>query len=323
MQTGDSAASRCPVCGEQRVRRWRLARASDPHLAGRETYWLDRCAACGSAFTRDAETAPPQIYEAGTYSAERGSAAPFVEWFRRLADRDRLRFFDAVPPGGRVLELGAGAGELVVKLGRAGFDARGIEPSPSAIEAAAVLGARVVEGTAESAEIDAASEDAVVIWHALEHLADPAETVARAAQWLVPGGRLIVGVPDLSSLQARIGGDLWFHQDVPRHRTHFSSAGLVRMLERSGLRVARVRHLLIEQNPFGMWQTLLNRLTGERDFFFRLVKRDLAGVSRAAIARDLAITAVAGPILLAPAVGLELGAGLVGKGGTMVVEATR
>ena len=36
-----------------------------------------------------------------------------------------------------------------------------------------------------------------------------------------------------------------------------------------------MRHLLIEQNPLGMWQTLLNRLTAERDFAFRLLKRDL------------------------------------------------
>jgi len=305
------------------VHQWRLARASDPQLAGRDAYWLDRCGSCGSAFTRDAETAPMQIYEAGTYSAERRSAAPFVEWFRRLADRDRLRFFDDVRPGGRVLELGAGAGELVRKLDDAGFDARGIEPSPSAIEAAAVLGARVVEGTAESAEVDPASEDAVVIWHTLEHLADPAETISRAREWLAPTGRLIIGVPDLSSLQARIGGDLWFHQDVPRHRTHFTSDGLVKLLARNGLHVARVRHLLIEQNAFGMWQTMLNRLTGEPDFFFRLVKRDLAGVPAGVRARDLTITLVAGSLLLAPAIALEFAAGGLGKGGTMVVEATR
>ncbi len=323
MKAGEFAGSGCLACGEPSVRPWRLAKASDPELAGRSAYWLDRCEGCGTAFTRDAETASPQIYEAGTYSAEHPAAAPFVRFFRRIADRDRLRFFDGVRQGGRVLELGAGAGELVVELQRAGFDARGIEPSPRAIEAAAVLGARVVEGTAESAEVDSASEDAVVIWHALEHLGDPAEAVLRASEWLVPGGRLIIGVPDLSSLQARIGGDRWFHQDVPRHRTHFTSAGLVRMLERSGFQIARVRHLLIEQNPFGMWQTLLNRLTGERDFFFRLVKHDLGGVPRPAIARDLLITALLGPLLIAPAIAIELAAGALGKGGTMVVEATR
>jgi hypothetical protein len=37
--------------------------------------------------------------------------------------------------------------------------------------------------------------------------------------WLKPGAGLLVGVPNLASLQARIGGQYWYHLDVPRHRT--------------------------------------------------------------------------------------------------------
>ena len=57
----------------------------------------------------------------------------------------------------------------------------------------------------------------------------------------------------------------------PPHRRPAPSA----LLERTGFRPDAVRHLLVEQNPLGMWQTLLNRLTRERDFAFRLLKRDL------------------------------------------------
>jgi len=304
------------------MRRWRSATASDPQLARRPVFELDRCEVCGSAVTVDAGDDPGDLYEAGTYAAERRAFAPLLEPLRRLAERDRLRFFDSVPAGARVLELGAGDGRFVALLTRAGFDAHGIEPSPRACEAAARIGARVVNANAENATVASGGEDAVVVWHALEHLAEPEATVSRIRDWLKPEGRLIVAVPDLASLQARIGGDRWFHQDVPRHRTHFTRRGLVSLLERAGLRVVRVRHLLVEQNPLGMWQTLLNRLTGERDFAFRLIKRDLEGVSGAALARDLSITVLAGALLVPVAIGLELGAGLAGRGGTMVVEAT-
>ena len=314
---------KCPACGALAMRGWRLATASDPQLAGRRSYELERCEACGSAATVDAGDHSGALYEGGTYSTERRAFAPLLEPLRRLAERDRLRFVAAVPHGARVLEVGAGDGRFVALLASAGFDAHGIEPSPSACEAAARIGAAVANASAETAAVEARTEDAVVIWHALEHTDDPRATVALAREWLVPGGRLIVAVPDLASLQARIGGDRWFHQDVPRHRTHFTRAGLVSLLERTGLRVVRVRHLLVEQNPLGMWQTLLNRLTGERDFAFRLIKRDLDGVARPAIARDLLITAIAGPLLVAVAPALELGAGLAGRGGSMVVEAIR
>jgi hypothetical protein len=68
-----------------------------------------------------------------------------------------------------------------------------------------------------------------------------------------------------------------------------------------------------------MWQTLLNRLTVERDFAFRLLKRDLpdSGQSRW---RDTAVTAIAGPLLAPIAVIAELIAGLARRGGSIVVE---
>jgi SAM-dependent methyltransferase len=220
-----------------------------------------------------------------------------------------------------VLEVGAGDGRFLARLARGGYEVSGIEPSAAACAAARGQGLEVENVGIEAARIEERSRDAVVLWHVLEHLEDPQGALRRIRSWLAPGGRVVVACPDLASLQARIGGDRWFHQDVPRHRTHFTSRGLRLLLKRSGFRVQRVSHLLIEQNPLGMWQTLLNRLTRERDFAFRFIKRDLAGISRRDRRRDLALTALVGPFLAPVAVLLELGAGLTGRGGTMVLEA--
>ena len=156
----------------------------------------------------------------------------------------------------------------------------------------------------------------------LEHLDDPAAAVARIGTWLRPGGRVVLACPNLASLQARIGGDRWFHQDVPRHRTHFTAAGLRLLLERSGFRLERIGHLLVEQNPLGMWQTLLNRLTRERDFAFRALKRDLGRrprVERATSRWPRSPGRCSAPV----AVALELAAGLAGRGGSVVAVASR
>ncbi len=71
-----------------------------------------------------------------------------------------------------------------------------------------------------------------------------------------------------------------------------------------------------------MWQTLLNRLTIERDFAFRLVKGDLGATPGATLARDMIVTVVAGALSSPVAIALELGAGLAGRGGSMVIEAS-
>jgi SAM-dependent methyltransferase len=179
----------------------------------------------------------------------------------------------------------------------------------------------VEQAAVEELELEPASLDAALAWHAIEHLEDPAAALARIVAWLRPGGRIIVACPNLASLQARIGGDRWFHQDVPRHRTHFTALGLRLLLQRTGFRLRRMSHLVVEQNPLGMWQTLLNLLTRERDVAFRALKRDLA--PGPAVRRDLALTAIAGPPLAAIAAALELAAGLARHGGSVVAVADK
>jgi SAM-dependent methyltransferase len=313
---------RCPACGGE-LRAWREATAADPQLAGRRRYALARCVACGTARTElpAGEGPPRDLYEAGTYAAARPGLDRLLEPLRALVERDKLRFVRGLPPGSAVLEVGAGEGRFVSRLRAAGLGARGIEPSERGARAALARGAPVERAGVEDLELETESLDAAIVWHVLEHLRDPAEAIQRVASWLRPRGRIVVACPNLASVQARIGGDRWFHQDVPRHLTHFTPDGLGMLLERSGFEPERMSHLVVEQNPFGMWQTLLNRVTGERDVAFRALKRDLG--RGPGVGRDLALTAIAGPLLVPLALALEVGAGLAGRGGSVVAVAKR
>ena len=279
--------------------------------------------ACGTARTGlpPGATPPDGLYEAGTYAPARPALDRLLEPLRTLVERDKLRFVRGLPPGSRVLEVGAGDGRFTSRLVAAGFDASGIEPSEGGARMAGARGAPVQRATVEELELEPATLDAVVVWHVLEHLGDPARSLERIAAWLRPGGLILVACPNLASLQARIGGDRWFHQDVPRHLTHFTATGLGLLLGGSGFRIERISQLLVEPNPLGMWQTLLNRLTGGRDVAFRALKRDLE--HEPGVGRDLALTAIAGPLLAPLAVVLELGAGLAGRGGSVVVVGRR
>jgi SAM-dependent methyltransferase len=311
----------CPACGRAALAYWRQATASDPQLAGRARFVLERCAVCGSAATVGDAADHGAMYEGGTYAPAGGLVRRLLAPLRGLAERDRMRFIRGLAPGARVLEVGAGDGKLVALMRASGLDARGIDPSPAACAAARASGVEVNCVGVDDAEVEPGAEDAVVLWHALEHFDDPAGALERIRGWLRPAGTLVVAVPNLRSVQARIGGDRWFHQDVPRHRTHLTPAGASALLRRTGYEPDRVRHLLVEQNPLGMWQTLLNRLTPERDFAFRLLKRDLGEIGTQGYGRDLAVTAVAGPLLAPIAVAAEIAAGLARCGGSIVVEA--
>src|SRR5207248_2019375 len=145
---------------------------------------------------------------------------------------------DAAPAPGRLLDAGAGRGRFVAAARVAGYDARGIEPSTRGVEAAReIYGVMLEQAGIEEAEVEPGSIAAVSLWHVLEHVEDPGSALRRIAGWLAPGGALLVGVPNLASLQARLGGPRWFHLDLPRHRTHFTAAGLQALLTRSGFEV--------------------------------------------------------------------------------------
>jgi hypothetical protein len=150
----------------------------------------------------------------------------------------------------------------------------------------------------------------------LEHVDDPAAALRTIRSWLRPGGALVVGVPNLASWQATIGGARWFHLDLPRHRTHFTPAGLRTLLAATGFDVTAERHVLAEHNPFGMWQSAANRLTRTPSYLYHLLKRNAPARST-----DLALTLAALPLAPVAALG-ELAAGVARRGGTIAVSAT-
>jgi 2-polyprenyl-3-methyl-5-hydroxy-6-metoxy-1,4-benzoquinol methylase len=283
----------------------------------RRQFDLARCSVCGTAVTLGDRPAPA-AHETGAYGggAPRlaGAAAPILRAF----DRHRLSMLRSVaPPPAPLLDIGAGRGRFVAAARAAGYDAEGIEPAARGGLAVGEHGVRLASETVESASFAPASFGAVTLWHVLEHVEDPGGALRRIAEWTEPGGALLVGVPNLASLQARIGGARWFHLDLPRHRTHFTSAGIETLLARTGFVPVRTHHLLAEHNPFGMWQSAVNRVTRTPSYLFNLLKRNAPLLSV-----DLPISAVALPLVPVAALA-EVAAGLARRGGTIAVVARR
>ena len=292
----------CPACGSEAAP-WLAAPGSEP--ADTSRYEIARCRSCGSGITLGTEPAS-DAYSSGIYADRPPRLPRVVGLLRRVALRLPLRALrrSGVRPPARVLDAGAGGGLLVAALGAQGYDAEGIDTAPRGEN---VRRASILEHSAEG-------RDAVVMWHVLEHMADPRAVVGRAAGWLRVGGVLLVAVPNLDSLQARIAGREWFHLDLPRHRMHFTPAGLRACMRAAGIEPGRTWHLVPEHNFHGMWFALLTRLGMTPGFPFHALKRNAP-----LRPRDLALVALAGPILLPVAIVLELAACAARRGGTIVM----
>ncbi len=270
---------------------------------------LLRCGTCATAVT--AAAAPgPEAYEQGVYAP-----AGRRPWVARVLQRStvgqpvRALTRAGLRPGARVLDAGAGRGRLVAELRRRGFDAGGIDRA-----------ARGAGGAVERrsiAEHEDAGLDAVVLWHVAEHLDAPLAALERVAGWLAPGGLVLLGVPNSGSLQARLAGPAWMHWDAPRHRQHFTPAGLTTLLGRAGLRPLRTEHMVWEHNPASMWMAMLSRAGVSPAYAFHALKGNAPRRGR-----DLILT-LAGVPLLAVALAAEAGAAAARRGGTLIVVARR
>ena len=204
---------------------------------------------------------------------------PLVEHLVRLVGARHIGFLSrGLAAGDRVLDVGCGRGVILGPLADRGLSVHGLELSP-----AAALGAdpraeiRIAPRLADVGYPDGFFRE-VVIWHVLEHLAEPRATLEEVHRVLAPDGRLIVAVPNLSSFQARVMGAAWFHLDLPRHLYHFPLAALCRLLDDIGFDVRSEHHFSLRQNPFGWIQSALNAVPGlPRNGLYSLLHRRQRG----------------------------------------------
>lgn len=307
------SASACHACGG-RPAPWREVPAGEP--ADLRRFALMRCESCGSAVTAG-EPPDAAAYETGVYAPRAPRALPLVRAAQRASVGQPIRILRraGMRRGSRVLDAGAGAGRLVEALALAGFAAEGIEPSARSAALAHAAGRPVRQERIEDHHDEGL--DAVLLWHVVEHLDDPRAALERVRGWLRPGGLVLVGVPNIDSDQARIAGPGWLHLDVPRHRSHFTPAGLEALLRGAGLEPLRTHHAVWEHNAAGMWMALLTRAGMTPGLPFHLLKRNAQ-----ASPRDVALLA-AGVPLMPVAMALELFAAASRRGGTVAAVAAR
>ena len=280
--------------------------STDEYLTGRV-----RCARCGVATT-------------SPWPSDEQLSAAYADWYRPESGRfsglgDKVlrrtrsalaeRLHRILPPG-PVLDVGAGDGTLVGAFMRRGREAVGLEPYAS--------GPHI--RNAEIEEVDG-TWSAIIFWHSLEHLRQPARALGHAATLLSPGGRLVIAVPNATSLQARVFGDRWLALDLPRHLVHLSPPALLSKVEALGLRVERVSYMRGGQVVFGWVHGFVGKLPGHPDLYDAIRRSEARQATYSPVLRLYALTAAVAalPFALA-ATAVEVAAR---SGGTVYIEARR
>lgn len=236
----------------------RVTTGRDRELSLPGEYRVVRCQGCGLLRTNPRPTLATMGYyypaAYAPYDLARATPTSLRRTRRQRLARRLVTYHDHALPEmkpGRLLELGCASGQFLRTMVDAGWEARGIEPSPEAARLARVRGLEVVTSQVELAPEPDGSFDLITAWMVLEHLHDPRAVLTRLRRWIRPSGLLAFSVPNAASLERRAFGPNWYALQLPRHLYHFSPETLTALLAITGWRVDRVMHQRVLTNLVG------------------------------------------------------------------------
>ena len=220
---------RCNLCGGDTTH----------HVGAQRGLGIVRCRGCGLVYVNPRPRAEELTSLYADYHARDGQGE--ATWDRLMSrvfreSAELLCSTQNTSGRSRLLDVGCGFGGFADLMRERGWDAEGVDPSPSVVEAATRKGRTVRLGTLEEFSADRGPYDAVTMFYVLEHLPDPMGALRKVFDLLVPGGILLVRVPHTTPIfrllvPLGLAGGLY---DPPFHLYDFSPAVLREMLRRTG-----------------------------------------------------------------------------------------
>jgi len=196
----------CPICEQSQLKQLgRRGGAAHRANAGVECeIW--RCSGCGLIFPNPMPVPINGIEQHYNLDADKYFEHHQQDNKQQSARQLMAEAEELIGGKGRLLDIGAGRGELLNVARDAGWHVIGIEPSARFAEyATSVSGLPIRMQPLEDCKFPDSSFDCVILSGVLEHLYNPDETVAEIARILGTNGVVFIDVPNEQGLYFRAG----------------------------------------------------------------------------------------------------------------------
>lgn len=186
---------------------------------------------------------------------------------RRRAWKRRLNRFYAKlverfhESAGALLDVGCGDGSFMSYMSALGWDVFGVETNKDIVNDISEEVRRKIRFVAmglDEARFEDDLFDVVTLWNVFEHISDSDNLLNTIKKILKANGLLVMQVPNIESLEARIFKANWVHLDPPRHLHHFSPATLTSVLSKNNFKIKAINyHSPIDKSYRGSFENLL------------------------------------------------------------------
>ncbi|WID98768.1 class I SAM-dependent methyltransferase [Bosea vestrisii] len=229
--------SGCPICRSGAISlAYKVTRGD---LSSQPIYNVSCCSDCGHLWAEGESSKElfSEIYSRYFYGTSQqsaphnpdGSLKPEAENYPPLVNaRQRVTSLTAAGMRGTLLDVGCGVGYFVLAA-KDDFDAEGLEIEQTAVDQAALIGARVRLGDALVQEENPKRYDVVTLWDVFSGFTEPQETAARLLDRVADGGRLVLTMPDAGSLVARLARARWPLMIPPGNMQFYTEASARRL----------------------------------------------------------------------------------------------
>ena len=205
------------------------------HLVSKEVFTIafDQSLGAWKTTPQLTEEALKEYYPKDSYASHQTKATNIKTALylaiKSYNNRLKLKWINKVCVKGVLLDVGAGNGAFVSAATKQGWDAYAHEMAPSAI---AQIEKKGIKHT--STPFEGKNYNVITLWHAFEHLPNPEEKLSTFFDVLVPGGILVLALPNIDAWDAKHYKGNWAAYDVPRHLWHYNKASILRLANQAG-----------------------------------------------------------------------------------------
>ena len=217
----------CPVCSSGNIQ---FVFSAKDNTVSQQLFEIWQCNDCTLRFTQDvpAENEIGRYYQSENYISHTDTSKGLINRIYKAVRKKTLRKKRKLVclvtglTGGKVLDIGSGAGAFASEMMRNGWNVTALEPDEKARTVARKNFGIELQPPDKLFALTAGSFDAITLWHVLEHVHLLHEYMQQMKNLLKKNGRVIIAVPNYTSKDADVYKQFWAAYDVPRHLYHFS-----------------------------------------------------------------------------------------------------
>lgn len=229
---------KCPLC-QNKFSIKELYKVSKQNYFNERNFAYFYCKKCQVAFLYPRITKKDigQIYKGKYFSFRHKPANKLIDFILSLELASYDKFICKVVKSGRkLLDVGCGYGDFLLKMQKRDWDVYGIEPFLDAVKVGRkrIGEARIFKGELPRVKFKSKDFDVITMWHVLEHLPNPSVYISKIRHLLDKRGYFIIEVPNLDSFLLSLFGNNYNWLSTTEHVSIYSKKGIKKLLKDNG-----------------------------------------------------------------------------------------